>query len=113
MKLLFDQNISPKIIKKWTGLGDEVQHVRFLRLEDSSDLEIFRFARLNGYSIVTFDSDFFELSLIMGFPPKIIWIRTGNLTTHSIFEILMMHKEQIFDFIKFGERGVLEILRQV
>jgi predicted nuclease of predicted toxin-antitoxin system len=49
----------------------------------------------------------------MGFPPKIIWIRTGNLTTHSIFEILMMHKEQIFDFIKFGERGVLEILRQV
>jgi predicted nuclease of predicted toxin-antitoxin system len=60
---------------------------------------------------VTFDSDFFDLSLIMGFPPKIIWIRTGNLT-RSIVEILLPHQQQIFDFMEFGKKGVLEILKQ-
>ncbi|MFN3999001.1 DUF5615 family PIN-like protein [Algoriphagus sp.] len=44
------------------------------------------FVKANGYSIVTFDSDFFDLSLIKGHPPKIIWIRTGNLTTDSILK---------------------------
>ncbi|MFL0681941.1 MAG: DUF5615 family PIN-like protein [Algoriphagus aquaeductus] len=111
MRLLFDQNISPKILKKglWSDL--EVQHVRFVGLEDSSDLEIFQFAKLNEFSIVTFDSDFFDLSLMKGFPPKIIWIRTGNLTTKSIFEIFLTHKNQINEFLENENSGVLEIIK--
>jgi len=51
-----------------------------LGLENSIDIEIFDFA------IVTFDSDFCDLNTIRGFPPKIIWIRTGNTTTKKIGE---------------------------
>lgn len=80
-------------------------------MEDSSDLEIFQFAKLNEFSIVTFDSDFFDLSLMKGFPPKIIWIRTGNLTTKSIFEIFLTHKNQINEFLENENSGVLEIIK--
>jgi predicted nuclease of predicted toxin-antitoxin system len=110
LKLLFDQNISPKILRKAFEKSVLVQHVRFVGLEDASDVEIFHFAKTNGYSIVTFDSDFFDLSLLMGFPPKIIWIRTGNLTTNSILLLLLKNSEQIFEFIELGNVGVLEIV---
>ncbi|GMQ31049.1 DUF5615 family PIN-like protein [Algoriphagus confluentis] len=110
MRLLFDQDISPKILKKGIWFDFEVQHVRFVGLEDSSDLEIFQFARLKNFSIVTFDSDFFDLSILKGFPPKIIWIRTGNLTTKSIFEIFLNHKNHIIEFLENEDSGVLEII---
>lgn len=110
MKLLFDQNISPKILKKKIWKDVSLQHVRFVGLQDSPDLEIFLFARANGYSIVTFDSDFFDLSLIKGHPPKIIWIRTGNLTTESISKILLKHSQPITEFIQSETGGVLEII---
>ncbi|MEQ8423113.1 MAG: DUF5615 family PIN-like protein, partial [Cyclobacteriaceae bacterium] len=44
MKLLFDQNISPKILKKLPSEFSECNQVRFFGLEDASDLEIFEFA---------------------------------------------------------------------
>ena len=49
--------------------------------------------------IVTFDSDFYNISLIKGHPPKIIWIRTGNLTTAEIAEILCQRKVDIEHFL--------------
>jgi predicted nuclease of predicted toxin-antitoxin system len=109
LKLLFDQNISPKILKGNIWKEVPLQHVRYVGLEDSPDLDIFLFAKANGYSIVTFDSDFFDLSLLKGHPPKIIWIRTGNLTTDSISKILLKISIQISEFIKAESGGVLEI----
>ena len=96
MKLLFDQNISFRLVKRIAGLFTESKQVRELGLENSSDLEIFDYARINDFAIVTFDSDFFDLNIIKGFPPKIIWIRTGNTTTNSIEKLL----RDKYDFIK-------------
>lgn len=48
MKLLFDQNISPKILKKLPDKFSDCQQVRFLGLEDAADVEIFRYAKTNG-----------------------------------------------------------------
>jgi len=57
-----------------------------------------------NYVIVTYDSDFYDISLINGFPPKIIWIRTGNLTTNDIAQLLTENKDVIFDFINNPEQ---------
>ncbi len=88
MKLLFDQNISFRLLKRIIDLLPESKQVRELGLENSTDSEIFDYARRNGFAIITFDSDFFDLSIIKGSPPKIIWIRTGNTTTNNLENIL-------------------------
>lgn len=112
MKLLFDQNISPRIAKLLEKEFQEATQVRLIGLEDAADSEIFDFARRNQYSIVTFDSDFVDLSLVKGFPPKIIWLRTGNLTTKSIAALLLTNKQFVLSFIASNqnEQGILEIL---
>lgn len=55
MKLLFDQNISFRILKKITEYFPEANQVRSLGLENKSDLEIWRFSKENNFSIVTFE----------------------------------------------------------
>ncbi len=67
-------------------------------LEDATDREIWSFAKENDYSIVTFDSDFFDLLMIYGHPPKIIWLRTGNTTTNNLEKLLRKKAEIIKKF---------------
>ena len=99
MKLLFDQNISFRITKKVIDHFPNCMHVSDCGLNDSEDLDIWDYAKSNNYSIVTFDSDFYDISLIMGHPAKIIWIRTGNLTTAEIAELLYQRKIDIEHFL--------------
>lgn len=99
MKLLFDQNISYRICKKINTIYSEVLHVSECGLLNEDDLVIWDYARKHSYTIVTFDADFFEISLILGHPPKIIWIRSGNLTTESISTLLLSKQDVIFTFL--------------
>ncbi|MGP8323480.1 MAG: DUF5615 family PIN-like protein [Methanosarcinaceae archaeon] len=99
MKLLFDQNISFRIIRVLSDHFSDAKQVRELELENCTDLEIWDFARDNDYSIVTFDSDFYDLSVIKGIPPKIIWLRIGNTSTENIAKVLMDNCELISEFI--------------
>jgi len=54
LRLLFDQNISFRILKLIEDHFPESAQVRILGLEDKSDIEIWNYARENDYSIVTF-----------------------------------------------------------
>lgn len=99
MKLLFDQNISFRITKLLNDFFPDCKHISQCGLMDSEDPEIWQYAKSNNYAIVTFDSDFFEISLIKGHPPKIIWIRTGNLTTSGIASLLKRQQNTINSFL--------------
>ena len=81
-------------------------------LENSSDSEIWEFARNNNLVIVTFDSDFYDLSVIKGIPPKIIWLRIGNTSTTNIAKVLNDNQDLIKEFIQspdYKELSCLEI----
>lgn len=108
MKLLFDQNISFRLIQKIEDIFPNSKQVRELGLEDSTDIEIFNFAKRNEYTIVTFDSDFFDLNTLYGLPPKIIWLRTGNTTTSNL-EALLRRKVDLIKTFVDSEFGCLEI----
>ena len=108
MKLLFDQNISYRLIKNIIDIFPNAKQVKELDLENKSDIQLFNFAKDNSYSIVTFDVDFFDLSNLKGFPPKIIWIRTGNISTKHLEQLFKNKKEQIFQFLE-ADFGCLEI----
>lgn len=109
MKLLFDQNISFRIVQYFQKAFPISEQVRRLNLEDISDRTIWTFARDNDFTIVTFDADFYEFSILYGHPPKIIWLRIGNNTTFSISKTLSSKEKIIKDFITQEEFSCLEV----
>ena len=88
MKLLFDQNVSPKLVGELADLFPNSQHVQGAGLHLSSDLEVWEYARHNDFAIVTKDEDYSVLSVSRGYPPKVIWLQLGNCTTAEISAVL-------------------------
>jgi predicted nuclease of predicted toxin-antitoxin system len=113
MRLLFDQNISFRILKMIENDFPEAKQVRELGLDNKSDLGIWNFAKANHLTIVTFDADFFDLTVLKGHPPKIIWIRSGNTSTAFLAELIIRNKDTIQRFIdadEWKEVGCLELV---
>lgn len=111
MKLLFDQNISQRILKVLPEIYNGSTHVKMEGLINSPDRIIWEFAKKNGFIIVTQDSDFNELNSLLGFPPKIIWIRTGNLKTQIIIDLLIDNYLEILKFVEDVNYGCFEIVK--
>ena len=112
MKFLLDQNISFRIVSKIQDIYPGSKQVRELGLENSKDLTIWSYAKDNEYCIVTFDGDFYDLGLIKGSPPKVIWLRIGNTSTQNIEKVLRGNLELIKTFLTdptYKEIGCLEI----
>ncbi len=72
MKLLRDQNLSPRLVRRLADLYPNSSHIMEVGLDRSLDKEVWNYARQHEYIIVTKDVDFSELSLVQGFPPKVI-----------------------------------------
>jgi predicted nuclease of predicted toxin-antitoxin system len=109
MKLLFDQNISFRILRFLPEIFSDSRHVKTVGLSNCNDKDIWLFAQQNDFTIVTFDADFFDLTIIKGFPPKIVWLRTGNLTTSDIAKRIIANYANICSFIEEQEQSCLEI----
>jgi len=109
MKLLFDQNISFRIIKKIEDIFPDSEQTKRLNLDKASDFEIWEYDKKNNFCIVTFDSDFIDISVLKGTPPKIIWLRVGNTSTNSIAEIIQTNQEIIKEFLTSVEVAYLEL----
>jgi predicted nuclease of predicted toxin-antitoxin system len=112
MKLLLDQNISFRITSKIQDLFPGSKQVRDLGLENSKDSFLWNYAKENNYCIVTFDGDFYDLGLIKGFSPKVIWLRLGNTSTQNVETILRKNYDLIKTFLsdpEYKEIGCLEI----
>jgi predicted nuclease of predicted toxin-antitoxin system len=95
VKLLFDQNLSPKLVSRLAEAFPDSNHVFTLGLDESKDTDVWEYARSNGFTLVTKDADFGDLSVLRGFPPKIIWIRRGNCKTSDIERILLDNQPAI------------------
>ena len=98
MRLLFDQNLSPRLDQSLRDLYPESLHVRSVGLESASDYVVWQYARDNRLTIVSKDSDFRQLSFTLGYPPKVIWIRRGNCSTTEIESIL---RHRLADLLTF------------
>jgi len=98
MKLLFDQNLSPRLPRLLAAIYDESVHVREVGLRDADDLAIWEYAKVEGYAIVSKDSDFQQRSLLHGSPPKFIWLRVGNCTVKRIENVLRGNSTAIHTF---------------
>lgn len=95
MKLLFDQNLSPRLVALLSDLFPHSAHVFPLGLGEVLDAEVWNHAGENGFLVVSKDADFSEMSLLKGHPPKLIWLRMGNCTTSQIEKLLRANYEAI------------------
>ena len=109
MKLLFDQNLSFKLVARLADLFPDSNQVQRLGLAEADDAAIWKFAKANGFTIVTQDSDFADMAMLYGPPPKIIWLRCGNQPNAVIEKILRDQAESISVFEKDSEAACWEI----
>lgn len=109
MKLLFDQNLSPKLATQLADLFPVSTHVHLLGLDRDPDPAIWDYARENGFVIVSKDTDFVDYSAAFGFPPRVILIQTGNCTTVSVESLLRQNELTIHEMAESELSGLLSL----
>jgi len=109
VRLLFDQNLSWKLVRLLADVYEGCAHVRDLGMAEASDTEIWSFAAANDFSVVTKDSDFLQRSLRLGFPPKVIWLRIGNCSVRSSAELLREKYIRVSHFHEDADATVLTL----
>lgn len=108
MRLLFDQNLSGKLCVQLADLFPDSLQVRSLGLDRADDRVIWRHARQHDLVIVTMDVDFAELAALYGPPPKVVWLRCGNLSTAETGSRIRSNAEALIGF-ETSEAACLEI----
>ena len=100
MKLLFDENLSFRLVAALADLYPESRHVREAELLGADDLSVWNYAAEHGFLLASKDTDFYERSLVFGAPPKIIWLRIGNSTVN---ETIMLLRSQYITIRHFAD----------
>jgi len=98
MKLLFDANLSHHLVKRLENVYPDSIHVRDIGFKQAEDSNIWQYAHDKDFVIVSKDSDFHELTLLRGIPPKFIWIRKRNCSTRVIEILLRTYLEKLQEF---------------
>ncbi len=98
MKLLLDENLSPRLIELLSEPYPESKHVQDVGLGEADDAQVWTYAKTHGFAIVSKDSDFADMSALKGWPPKVIWIRLGNCTTAAIDMVLRNSVQAVHRF---------------
>lgn len=109
MKLLLDENLSPRLVAELQKDFPGSAHARDLALARADDDAIWRTAREQGFAIVSKDADFHQLSFLHGFPPKVLWLRLGNCTTDEILAAIRRHQDDIALFDESEDAAFLTL----
>jgi predicted nuclease of predicted toxin-antitoxin system len=107
VKLLFDENLSPQLPELLADIYPGSTHVHQCGLGSSHDTAIWDYAKANGLTIVSKDSDFEERSILWGSPPKVIWLRMSNCASTDVERLLRAALPVIMRFIKDDEETCL------
>ena len=99
--------MSPRLVPAIADLFPGSCHIEDCGLLSESDNQIWNYATTNDFAIVTKDSDFAEISRLLGSPPKVIWLRIGNCTTSRAEFVLVNLASHIQDFLTRGREHCL------
>jgi len=99
LKLLFDQNLSRKLVTRLADIFPNVSYVQFHELAEMSDTAIWYFAKLNDFCMVTQDVDFAEKSQLYDSPPKVVWLRCGNAPNDRVETLIRSGQEAIQELL--------------
>jgi predicted nuclease of predicted toxin-antitoxin system len=109
MKLLLDENLSRRIVPFVQESYPDSTQVALIGLEQVSDTTIRQYAIANNFVIATKDADFYEMSLIYGQPPKIIWLKMGNQSKAATIKALLNNEAVIKKALIDDDKSCIEI----
>ena len=109
LKLLFDQNLPSRFTYSLSDLFAESQHLKLIGIAAADDQTVWNYAKENGYTIISKDSDFHQMSFLYGSPPKVIWLRCGNCSVVELETIIRTQFDKISNFLKLTESALLVI----
>ena len=107
MRLLFDENLSRKLVARLNDLYPASIHVAEAELLQVEDARIWEYAKAEDLVIVTTDADFVGFVNSHGPPPKVIWLRRWAHPTKSAEQVLRRHALRIADFAAQPDLGLL------
>jgi predicted nuclease of predicted toxin-antitoxin system len=111
VRLLLDENLSHRLLAALAASFPGSCHVRDVGLASAEDVAIWSYARANGFAIVTLDSDFYDLSLVHGWPPKVVWLRTFDTSTSAVQAMLETQADTIIAFLTDRENAAMMVTR--
>ncbi|MBI4000725.1 MAG: DUF5615 family PIN-like protein [Nitrospira defluvii] len=109
MRLLFDHNLSPTLVRSLGDVYPDSVHVREVDLHSADDDTVWNYATQHQLIIVSKDADFHQRSFVRGHPPKIIWIRLGNCKTRDIESLLRSYRADVVAFVQDAEASFLAL----
>ena len=110
MTFLIDENLSNRLKAALAGKFPDCKHVADVNLLHADDRVVWASARSAGLALLSKDDDLRQIVEMEGPPPKLVWLRLGNVSTAHIAEVLLARAPQISAFLAAsGEEGVFTI----
>jgi predicted nuclease of predicted toxin-antitoxin system len=106
---LLDENLAHRLVAALADVYPGSAHVGDVGLLGASDLAIWQYAGENGFVLVSKDEDFHRLSVFLGPPPKVIWLRLGNCSTEDVIRLLRDKRSDIDAFLRHEEAAFLAL----
>jgi predicted nuclease of predicted toxin-antitoxin system len=111
MKLLFDENLSRRLVEAIRDIFPDSVHVSQVGLASgTNDRQIWDFAKQNGFAIITADTDFVTMANADGPPPKVILLENCDYPTSIAVRIISENVILVSQFER--DNGALLILRR-
>lgn len=107
MKLLLDENLSPRLPALLADAYPDSSQIELLGLRGATDTAVWEFAKMEGYVLVSKDNDFRQRSFQYGAPPKVVWLSVGNAGTSIILRLLRESLAEIEGFVQQPESALL------
>lgn len=109
LKLLLDQNLSPRLAESLADAYSGTVHVRSVGLAAADDRRIWEYAARHGFVIATKDADFNQQAFVFGPPPKVVWICRGNCSTADIEQLLRERHADLLAFAANSDAALLAL----
>ena len=110
MRLLFDENLSPRFVAALASSFPDSAHVTTVGLQGRPDQEIWNFAKDQGMAIVSKDADFGAMSVLHGHPPKVVVLRIGNSSTGDVERLIIEFAPILQSFDADENSSLIELL---
>jgi predicted nuclease of predicted toxin-antitoxin system len=106
VKLLFDENISQRLVALLETEFPESLHIESVVDRGTTDSGIWEVAKALNLMVVSKDNDFRQRALLLGPPPKVIWLDMGARTS-AVASLLRVNLERIRAFSADEDEGLL------
>ena len=106
---MLDENLSRRIVPFIQDSYPGSTQVALIGLERADDKTVRQYAIDHDFVIATKDADFYEMNILYGQPPKIIWLKIGNLSKADTIRILQDNRIAVEQTLSIENKACIEI----